>query len=191
MELIRDITWKEVFNNWATRENSNPTWIECATVTCGWPNWQTWREYTAKLMKAKSRSWQLFKFTRPEVEIPQIIIGPFPGWQKKVTNKNHTTFAQLFDIPNQYNELSQHNGILQIQKGLPFNTELIGLLYNDDIILIDGHHRIAAIMLSLKQKKEIDYSKVSITIALAKLKENKFSLIKMMLNKGTTNPNRD
>ncbi|PLX26772.1 hypothetical protein C0583_05745 [Candidatus Parcubacteria bacterium] len=191
MKYIKETSWNEIFQNWAKRESNNPAWIRCATEIKGWPNWESWRGYTANLFNAKNRKWSLYKFENPKEEILNMLIGPYTGWQSKVKNKNNTTFKELLDIPEQFNELSHHEGVINILNGLPFNTEMIGIKRKDSekIILIEGHHRAVAITLAKLQKKPIEYSKTRITIALTDIDIDEIEILDKMLEQGSTNPN--
>jgi hypothetical protein len=188
MKFIQNTTWPEVFEGWRAREANNPGWIECATKIKGWPDWEAWRAFTARQIDAASRDWKFFQFTDPLDEIPDMLVGPYSGWQKRVANKNQTTFSELLEIPAQNEEFSRHSGILNILNGLPFATELIGIVRKDrnKIVCLDGHHRATAIALAKKKGQMIDFSETLITIALTELAAEECSLLDSVLLRGTT-----
>ncbi len=188
MEFLRDTNWQEVFEGWRDREASNPGWIECATKVKGWPDWESWRSFTAGQIDAAHRDWEMFQFTDPMQEIPEILLGPFSGWQSRVTNKNQTTFKELLEIPEQYEEWSKHTRVLSIMNGLPFATDLIGILRKDidKIVCLEGHHRATAIALARKQGKQIDFSHTPVTIALTELLPEDSNLLDEILKRGTS-----
>lgn len=188
MNFVRNISWQDVFEGWRAREANNPGWIECATKIKGWPDWASWRSFTAQQIDAEHREWKLYAFSDPLREIPEMLIGPYSGWQSKVINKNKTSFKQLLEIPNQYQELSQHDGVLKIMNGLPFETEMIGLIRKDidKIACIEGHHRATAIALAQMQRQKIDFSETSITIALTELDADDCGLFDILLQRGTS-----
>ena len=188
MKFKRETNWEGVFDGWRQREANNPGWIECATKIKGWPDWESWRRFTAKQFNAENRRWQIFEFTDPLNEIPAMLIGPFSGWQSRVKNKNLTTFEELLDIPEQYEHFSQHQGVLSILKGLPFATEFIGLVREDinKIVCLEGHHRATAIALAKKQGKRIDFSQTPVSIALTRLPANECALLDEVLRRGTS-----
>jgi hypothetical protein len=188
MKFIKDIDWHKVFEGWREREADNPAWIECATKIKGWSDWESWRSFTAKRFNAENRDWKIFQFENPLEEIPAMLIGPYSGWQSRVININHSTFKELLEIPGQYDELNKNSGVLAIMKGLPFSTELIGIVRKDNnkIVCIDGHHRATAIALAEKQGLIIDFSKVKVTIALSELDEEDCYLIDEILKRGTS-----
>lgn len=188
MKFIKDTNWQNIFEKWREREASNPGWIECATKIKGWSDWESWRSFTAKQFDAENREWKIFQFENPVEEIPEMLIGPYSGWQSRVINKNRTTFSELLEIADQYDEWSKHPGILAIIEGLPFATELIGVVRKDidKIVCIEGHHRAMAITLAKKRGQIIDFSKTPITIALTELTADNCYLLDDILQRGTS-----
>ena len=126
-------------------------------------------------------------------EIPAMLVGPYSGWQSRLSEKNMTTFGDLLDIPEQLEEFSKHDGVISIMNGLPFATELIGLIRDDmnKIVCLEGHHRAIAIALAKRQGKIIDFSGVKITIALAHLAKDEINLLDEMLRIGSSKNLRD
>lgn len=188
MKFLKKISWSEVFAGWHQREANNPGWIECATKIKGWPDWQSWRLNTAKQFNAENLDWNLYQFENPENEIPDILIGPYSGWQAKVEKKNKTTFEELLNLPGQYETWLNHQGVMVIHNNLPFPTELIGLIRKDTnkIVLIDGHHRAMAWAIAKKQQKHISPpTSMPITIALTELSINECNLLDIVLEKGS------
>jgi len=188
MKFIKDTTWAEVFESWRKREANNPGWIKVATEIKGWPDWESWRRSTAELMRADERDWKIYEFTDPINEIPEMLLGPYSGWQSRVPKKNVYTFDDLLSIPEQYEHFSKHEGVRSIMNGLPFETEFIGLIRDDldKIICIEGHHRAAAITIAKKQGRDIDLTG-KVRIALAHLPKEEAALLYQVLEKGTSN----
>ena len=188
MKFIKDTTWPEIFEGWRAREAGNPGWINCATKIKGWPDWESWRSFTAKQINAENRRWKIFEFTNPPDEILAMLVGPYGGWQARVEKKNNTTFEELLNSKEQFEHFCKHDGVLSILKGLPFATEFIGLIRKDSnqIVCLEGHHRATAIALAKKQGKTLDFSKTPITIALAELKADEVSLLDKVLQRGTS-----
>ena len=188
MKFIKNTTWDEVFDGWEKREANNPGWVNCATKIKGWPDWKSWRKFTASQIKADKREWKIYEFTNPSEEIPKMLIGPYSGWQSRLPKKNTASFEDLLSIPKQLEEFSKHDGVLSIMEGLPFTTELIGIIRDDidKIVCLEGHHRAVAITLSKIQGKNIDWSDTKIDIALTHLKKDEIQLLDEMLERGTT-----
>lgn len=188
MHLVRNAKWQEIFEGWRIREANNPGWVRCATEIKGWSNWEEWRNFTAQQIGAEDREWGIFQFSNPLREIPEILLGPFSSWQDKVVDKNKTSFKQLLQIPQQYQELKQHPGIQAIYDGLPFSTDFIGLIREDinKVVCIEGHHRATAIALAQYENREIDFTKHCLTIALATVSADQVGLFDAMLVRGTS-----
>ncbi|MBU1292416.1 hypothetical protein KKH07_03030 [Patescibacteria group bacterium] len=187
MKFIKDTSWENVFEGWREREANDPGWINCATQIKGWPDWESWRRFTASGIKAEKRSWQIFKFTDPINEISAMLVGPYSGWQSRLPEKNKFSFEDLINIPEKYEFFKKHDKVLSMIKDFPAPTEFIGLIRKDSgkIICLEGHHRAVAVALAKKQDKSIDFKK-EIFIALAELPVVEISILDQVLKRGTS-----
>lgn len=190
MRKIGDTSWEEVFESWTKSEASNPGWIHCATVIKGWPDWESWRKASAAQFDAANRQWELHEFTDPAVEIPQMLVGPYPAWQNPLPEKNKLSFQELLERPDQYERFDQHETVNSIIASLPFETQLMGVIREDinRIVCLEGTHRSAAITLAKMRGQQVDYSKNPVKIALTRLPSGQSKLIDEMLIKGTSKP---
>lgn len=188
MNFIKNTTWDAVFEGWRTREAQNPGWIHCATIIKGWPNWESWRSFTANQIRASDRQWGLYEFTNPMNEIAAMLVGPYSGWQSRMKEKNTGSFEDLLNIPEQLEAFSRQEGILSIMKGLPFSTEFIGVIRDDvnKIVCLDGHHRSLAMTFAKKQGISINFTETKIRIALAHLSVDECFLIDEILKRGSS-----
>lgn len=188
MNFISNLTWSAVFEGWREREAHNPGWIHCATVIKGWPDWESWRKHTADQIGAANRQWKIYEFTDPINEIPEMLMGPYSGWQSRMKEKNTSSFDDLLSILEQYEEFSTSEGIRSIVDGLPFPTELIGIIRDDSgkIVCFDGHHRAIAITLARKLDKIVDFTKTPVKIALAHVSVSECFLFDEMLKQGSS-----
>lgn len=192
MRFLKDTTWEEVFNGWRQREASNPGWINCATKIKGWPDWESWRKFTVLQLGLEKLSWQIFEFTDPINEISAMLVGPYTGWQDRVTKKNQSTFEDLLNVPEQLDFFLKHDRVPSIVANFPNPTEFIGLTREDldKVVCVEGHHRAVAVALAKKQGVPIDLGG-KITIALAGLKENRVGVLDEVLKRGTSkNPQK-
>lgn len=188
MDLLNKTTWEEVFDGWRKREIGNPGWIETATKIKGWPDWESWRRFTASQLKADKLDWERYKFTNPLAEVPRMLVGPYTGWQSMLPDKNVSSFDDLLQIPERYNQFKEHDVVVSMMDNMPFDTEFIGLIREDNkkIVCLEGHHRAVAIALSKKLNKNIDFSRANITISLAHLPEKDIHLLDDTLKRGST-----
>jgi hypothetical protein len=186
IEFIRNITWEEVFEGWRNREANNPGWIRTATEIKGWPDWESWRKFTASQIGAEKRSWKLYEFTDPMNDIPGMLVGPYGGWQDKLPEKNKYSFEELLDIPENYEFFKKHSVVNSLLKNFPCPTEFIGLTREDNgkIVCLEGHHRATAVALAKKKGKEINFG--SVRIALAQLPKDECSVLDAALRRGSS-----
>lgn len=186
MKFLRDSDWNEVFAGWEARESSDPGWIECATKIKGWPDWKSWRGFTGQQIGAKDRNWKLFEFTNPIKEIPEMLVGPFSGWQSRHPMTNAFNFKEMLDVEEQLNFWSAHQKINSLMAQFPSPTEFIGLVRMDlgKIVCLEGHHRATAVALSAKSDTPIKFDR-NPTIALFELPETESGLMEQMLRRGT------
>ncbi|MBI5793665.1 hypothetical protein HZA87_01065 [Candidatus Uhrbacteria bacterium] len=203
LKFIKPTTWEHVFQDWKQREGNDPGWIHCATVLKGWESWESWRRFIAEQIGAPTREWNLFEFTDPMSEIPNMLVGPFSGWQSKLPAPNRHTFADLVRIPEQAIPLYAHEKVTGIMKDFPPSTVFIGLRFEgtplrlsgfegqaDRIVCIEGHHRATAVALSQLEGIEIDFGG-PVTIAVATLATDEISLLDRVLTRGSSKDVKD
>lgn len=187
LRLIRPTTWMEIFQDWKQREGSDPGWIHCATVLKGWDSWESWRRFTAEQIGTPTREWNLYEFTDPMSEIPDMLVGPFTGWQSRLPTPNKHTFADLVRISEQAEFFRLHEKVVSMMKSFPSSMTFIGLRLEgtDRIVCIEGHHRSTAVALAQLDGKSIDFGG-SVQIVLATLKTNESDLLDRVLARGTS-----
>jgi len=188
MKFIKNTSWEEVFEGWRGREASDPGWIECATKVKGWPDWESWRKFSAEQIQADKREWQIFKIEDVMKEIPNMLVGPFTGWQSRHENINNFTFADLLENPEQAEFWRNHAKIKSLITNFPSPTEFIGLIREDvgKIVCLEGHHRATAVALARKEGVKIEFSKQP-TIALARLAVDELGILDEVLKRGSAN----
>lgn len=190
LTFIESTTWGDVFRGWKDREATDPGWIHCATEVKGWPDWDSWRHYTADAIGAQTREWKRYQFAEPLSHVPHLLMGPYGGWQNQLSEKNKLSFQELLDIPEHYARFQNHEIVQQMRKSLPFETEFIGLVREDtgDIVLIDGHHRACAIAFAACDGDDVDFADTRVTIALASIPVAETYIFDTMLSRGTHKP---
>ena len=186
MNIIRRISWEEIFSGWAEREEKNPGWIRTATEVKGWPDWRSWRLFSAEQMRLPSRVWTLYEFTDPMNEIPAMLVGPYSGWQSKLPAPNQGTFADLVAIPKEYTFYSENANIVGMADQYPADTQMFGVRRPDGkIVCLEGHHRAVCVALAARDGKTIHFSQ-PMQIAIADLGADEEDLLNQVLARGTS-----
>ncbi|PIT88029.1 MAG: hypothetical protein COU29_04480 [Candidatus Magasanikbacteria bacterium CG10_big_fil_rev_8_21_14_0_10_36_32] len=189
MKYLKDTTWQEVFATWKKEEGSDPSWINFATKVKGWPDWESWRNFGAKQIGAEQRDWKIYELDDPMKEIPEMLIGPFTGWQSRLPEKNKSAFIDLINIPEQYEHFKKHGKVVSMLESFPLDTEIMGFIREEDgkIICLEGHHRATAVAIAAKESKKLNFGKVK--IALAVLKKEEKELMNKVLERVTSMKN--
>jgi hypothetical protein len=186
MKRLQSISWPEIFEYWRVSESSNPLWIRTATTVKGWPDWESWRMFTATQLGLPERKWSLYEITDPINQIPTMLIGPFSGWQSRLPKPNVSTFTDLINIPKQYEHFSSIDGIRRMMSYFPAGMLMTGLKKTDGrVVLIEGHHRATAVALAQHNGLITAFSE-PVLIALAELTAADDTLLDRVLARGTT-----
>ncbi|MBU0649117.1 hypothetical protein KJ969_03410 [Patescibacteria group bacterium] len=155
-----------------------------ATEVKGWPDWESWRSYSADFIKAKERDWKLYEIKEPNEAIPNFVIGPWQGWQENFERKNVQTFEYL--VKNCRAWVEKNGKINKIKNDFPEISEFIGILIKEtgEIVLFEGSHRAAAIALAKEMGQPIQF-KNNPTIAIAEISRDERDLLEEKLKRGT------
>jgi hypothetical protein len=185
MKYISDTTWPEVFEHWRTGEASNPDWIRTAVEVKGWPDWESWRMFTANQLGLPQRSWAIFEFKDPMNEIPSMLVGPYTGWQSRLPKPNTHTFTNLVSNPVQYEHFAKWDSVQRLTYAFPADQLMTGLKKPDgSIVLIEGHHRAVSVAIARHDGKTIAFPE-PVRIALANLTEADAGLLDRVLARGS------
>jgi len=190
MKFVRATSWKEIFAGWKLREANDPGWIKCATEVKGWPDWESWRRFTAQQIGAEKLYWEIQEFSDSMNEISEMLIGPYSGWQARATEKNKNSFNDLVSIPEQFDYWKNVNKINSIIENFPSSAQMIGLIRDDNnkIVCIEGHHRATAVAVAKKLGKEINF-KTPVQIAVAHISADQVDMFDRVLARGTSKEN--
>lgn len=188
--FVKNTIWQEVFEGWKNREGNESGWIECATKIKGWPDWESWRQYSAAQFGAEKREWKIYRIADANKVVPEMLVGPYTGWQSRLSVKNALSFADMLEIPENYESFSKNDKVLDLMKNWPVSTQFVGVIRTDNkkIVCIEGHHRATAVVLAMKNSQPLKLGE-DITIALCELAMAEEKLLDEMLAKGSQKPN--
>ncbi|MBD3281754.1 hypothetical protein GF391_03335 [Candidatus Uhrbacteria bacterium] len=190
MQVIKPTTWEEVFQSWRDNEAHNPGWIRCATEIKGWPDWESWRRYMAGKLKLEKKDWELYRFSNPLAEVSEMLVGPFTAWQKNLPVKNVLSFGEFLEVPEKYEQFSNHDTVRKMMDSMPFTSFMTGLIREDNrkLVCIEGHHRAAALALANKLGRKIDFGDEVLYISLSLLPKDELYLLDKALELGSEKP---
>lgn len=188
--FIKDTTWPEIFESWKNREGNDSGWINTATKIKGWPDWASWRQYTAAQFGAEKREWKIYRIANPNKVVSEMLVGPYTGWQNRLPVKNILSFAEMLEIPANYEAFSKNDKVFGMIKNWPASTQFIGIVRADNkkIVCLEGHHRATAIALVSRNNESLKIDG-EVTIALAELLSGEEKLLDEVLAKGSQRPN--
>jgi len=172
-EPIKEITWPEIWADWRALEEEH--W-RAHYQARGYKTWDEWRQKYWQSIKPESRIWSLMKIKNPKTDIPKFFVGPFRGWAKYYTYRDHSTFADIAKL-----RLETENEIpaKYFVNNFPASVRLIGLQFEDKIMIMEGTHRCLAVSILISQGKSVNFN---IEIALTKLGDQNQELFNNLWN---------
>lgn len=140
-KLIGPIQWPEIFDAWRKGEAQQESWKRHWEER-GFSSWEEWRTVYAKPLHPETLNWFLYEITNPTEELPEIYAVPSKAWIEKAYGGEKTKqFKDLAEHPI----IKDNDKILAIQNNFPDETMLTGLICDDEIVLVEGQHRGAAL----------------------------------------------
>lgn len=186
---IKKVTWEQVFANWKTNEGADPEWQRFAIEEKGWGSWEEWRLNRSKMLGLPERDWTIFEIDNPNLLIPKIKLGPFPGWQKNYPESEWLdhTFKDL--VKDKMVSLGNNKKIKSCIDNFPELTQFIGLIIEEEVYMYEGHHRCVALTYRLQKGKPLKF-KNNPTIAITRFDPYERELLINFTKQGSENPNR-
>jgi len=175
LEFVKPIKWPEVFGVWREGEAGQASWKKHWEER-GFASWEEWREAYVAPLEPKNLHWSLYKINDPIKDLPFFYGTPTRGWVDKAYGGKKTLLLKnLVQLPI----ITKNEKVLSIKKYFPKKTMLTGLIYKDNIILIEGQHRASALA-SWYIQTLLDSE---VTIALAKWNQNEIPVLGGNYNK--------
>ncbi|MFA5134584.1 MAG: hypothetical protein WC505_02235 [Patescibacteria group bacterium] len=186
LQYEAQMTWQDVFERWKSREGVRSDWQQVARDK-GWDSWEEWRSHWVANFGAQERTWVRYAIPDPVKTVPQFRIGPSRSWQKffPETERNRHTFATLVERA----PLARNGKVQALKEHFPEPTEFIGVYVPDKrIVLIEGHHRAAALGLLAQQGKRVLFVQLP-TIAVTVFNPGEAEILDQMLERGSEKKN--
>lgn len=158
---IRDTTWAQIFEQWRSLESWQETW-KIHWQQRGFDSWEQWRSAYAKPLAPEKRTWKLYRIDDFNV-VGDFYGVPTKGWIDKCYDGKLS--LKIADIQGML-VVSQNKKISEIAENFPLLTMLTGVIMENDIYLVEGMHRVNALMQMCSNGEEI---KSEVYIALAQI----------------------
>jgi hypothetical protein len=171
LNLIKPLTWPDVFAIWRQNEDyPNSHWI-AHWKGRGFNSWDDWRLTYVEPLGLKELEWGLYEVKNPLQAIPLFHGGPFRSWiEKFYQGVEYPTFADLAKMP----EIQTHQGVLNMLADFPAQTTVSAVIINNEAYVVEGMHRCAALALAAKQGKKLD---TQVKVALAQYNQEKLPIV--------------
>lgn len=145
LENPQHIEYNTVFSMWKNNEGKLESWQEFATKVKGFPSWSDWRMSICTTFKLDTFNWTLFTIQNPLKFLPNMLLGPFKGWQRHypLNQWGSHTFNDLITDHNEW--VKNNSGIHRFPNVFTNELFFIGFLIKEtnQYVLFEGHHRTA------------------------------------------------
>lgn len=152
LKFIQSITWEKVFALWEKEEASLPHWIAHYEQR-GFASWREWRKSSVRDLCPEQLDWSLCRVADPVNTVPEFHAGPFRAWMQKY-------YGGLRTIPfralAENTEIQSNPNINEIMGNFPATSTIIGVRVGDDIVIIEGMHRCAALAVARSRNMTIN-----------------------------------
>jgi hypothetical protein len=184
-------TFDHLFAYWIQEELKTPNLIEVAKSK-GYNNISQWRLDTAIRLGLPEKRWQIIEVLDYMQIVPNIIIGPFQGWNALIPKDQQLTisFAEALNNNEEfYTWVLSNQRIIDIQENYPPAATFIVFKLKESgrYIHIEGGHRICAIALSAKQGREV---RTKVNLAMAEIDSIEVPKLHHFLLDGTFKQNK-
>ncbi|MDG1949312.1 MAG: hypothetical protein P8J32_00640 [bacterium] len=176
-----NIEWKQVLKGW--REAEEAHWTNFAKER-GYDSWWEWRKSYVTDLGLEERAWTEEVLDDPHSYVKQLHIGGYRGWKKyRPANVDTATFEQVATSPTE-GELSyageervdvRVNGRVQEFVRKLHDTTILVLRSGDIEVLLDGHHRCAAIAI---EGQDGTKSEFNLTVQICQFANGELELLK-------------
>jgi hypothetical protein len=162
LKLIKPLCWLEVMEIWKNNEEHLEHWKEYAKAR-GYSSWEDWRQRFFDMFGCPQLEWGLYEIEMPRLNIAYFRGGPFKNWYR--------LFYNGMEMPRFW-EMAENRAMCNDERFKPFidnfpsETIFIGLESREDVFVIEGMHRCAAVAIAAVNKDDLVIE--SARIALAK-----------------------
>lgn len=164
LQKLKPVSWEEIYSTWKEDEFRHGQW-KGHWEGKGFDSWEEWRNLKTKLLHLPDREWNLYSVEDPVQTVPTFWGGPFLSLAERYYDGDLT--KQISEIAL-HQSIKSHERIRKIMENFPSYTQLIGLIWNNRILIYEGTHRACAIALAASDNVSINSE---ITIALTDISD--------------------
>jgi hypothetical protein len=171
LELIKDLSWAEVFEFWRVNEAYPKSHWHEHYQSRGFTTWDNWRLSYVNPLGLQNLNWQLYLIKEPLITIPNFCGGPYRSWiELFYQEQKNPTFATLALHP----QVQKHTFIQKLLADFPAQTTITGVMVKDRVVILEGMHRCAALAVAAEQNLKIE---TEVQIALAEYDKDELPIV--------------
>lgn len=150
--LQRPVTWEEIYAEWEAGEGSQPP-VKKLYTDRGFDTWREWRNAAVtESFNCAQRKWFLYQMPTPHHTVPRLYGGTFESWRTKWYQGELVRTFEWIVAQFPPEERAEYASLVE---RFPVPTTLIGIKFDEKIIIIEGMHRCCAIALAEREGKRI------------------------------------
>lgn len=150
LEYLHPIAWEEIFAVWRVNEAYQKMWQE-HWFERGFDSYDAWRKNYIAPIKPEQKEWHVYRIKNPLKNAKLFYGTPTRGWIKKCYGGELTKqISEISDHPI----VSENEKVLATMKNFPYQTMLTGFVSDEKVILVEGFHRLLALVLMEKNNKK-------------------------------------
>ena len=182
------LSFEEVFGIWMDNEAVEVPGRNLLKVAQekGFGTVRDWRMATALRLGMATKQWRIYAVTDPNGFLPNVLMGPYQGWQQYMPNKLTASFADALNVKVFYEWCKTHDRVQPLAKHFPLSTTVILYRLSDNRFLqIEGGHRMCAVAYRVHKGQPIQFPENTVRAAVADITDTEFQQLFVFLRQGT------
>lgn len=182
------LSFEEVFGIWMDNEAVEVPGRNLLKVAQekGFGTVRDWRMATALRLGMDAKEWRLFTVTDPNGFLPNVLMGPYQGWQQFMPQKLTASFADALNVKAFYEWCQTHDRVKHLAQNFPVpSTVILFKLPNGRFMQVEGGHRMCAVAYRVHKGQPIQFPENTVRAAVADITDGEFQQLFVFLRQGT------